>query len=169
MKTVLTLSVWSAERRAQDWTEHCPLMDYGAFVAMSNLSTRQEGAFAPASQLCFDGWGNAREMETRCLIRVELPEGVEVGYYSVGGVQIFGLHGRYDANDGMGRTVYAFVTSPVPVEGNNYQTAFDVAIQNGIQLSTPKQDGGRESIFIPVLEHSPVFRAHHDPYPAGWQ
>ena len=169
METVLTLAVWSAEHRAPEWTEHCPLMDYGAFVAMSTLSTRQEGAFAPASQLYSDGWKNAKETETRCLIRVELPDGIEVGDYPVGKYQLFGLFGNYDARDGMGQAVYAFVLSPVPVEGDNYESAFDQAIQNGIQLSIPKQGGGREQVSIPVLERSPVFRAFHDPYPAGWQ
>lgn len=169
MEIVLALEIWKAERQAPDSTERNRLMDYGAFAAMSRVSAFPEGNFTPPAQLHRLKWENARETGIRCLVRVKLPDGIKVDHYPVEGVQTLSLGGEYDAHDGMGKIAYVFVTSPAMVDGDNYESAFDLAIQNGIQLSVPKQGGGRESVSIPVLERSPVFRAHHDPYPAGWQ
>lgn len=169
MTHIITLSIHAAQRPAPHATEHNPVKVYDGFAGVSSVSTRPEGTTV-GSQMADSGWTVYEEASRRQLVKIELPEGVEASPYTVGGVKLYGLHtsaaaGRA-ARDGMGAAVYAYVRTPASVgEAGSNEAAFTAAVNSGVVLSVPQEDGTRKEIPVPVMAVSPVFM---DRSPVEW-
>lgn len=169
MEHIITLAIHAAQRPAPDATEHAPLKVYDGFAGVSSTSTCPEGPTA-GSQMIASGWTVYQETSRRQLVKIELPEGVEASPYTVGGVKLYGLHassavGRA-ARDGMGSAVYVYVRTPASVhDAGSDEAAFAAAINSGVLLSVPQEDGTRKGITVKVLSVSPIYT---DRVPADW-
>ncbi len=170
---LLTLSIFAASKPRADATEHMPFKDYDGFAAVSGLSTPPEGTTA-GSQLAAIGWNSCEELNRRVLVRIELPDEVLVGPYQIANVTRHGLHasekiGRA-ARDGMGSSVYAYISKPSSTrETGSDEAAFNAAVHSGLFLSIPQETGTRRKIAVNVLAISPVYKAYEEPIPDGWR
>lgn len=138
------------------------LPQYGAAAGVSHLSSRPEG---PTLRDRLDGWDvdgeSARDGHTpwRKLVRIELPDGVEAGPYTIAGVTINGLHSTaYSCRDGMGRSVYCYTREARVMEpGETASEAIDRAIGSGVILLVPGADGTRHEVEARVLAVSDLY------------
>lgn len=142
-------------------------MDVFAVTAgVSSLSSRIERSGSYVSAAIGREWAIDRELNTRRLVKIKLPDGVLCGQYSVCDLTLVGLYASYAASDGMGKTVYAFC--PVATVGDDSSTAITDAIAGGIQLSVPAPDGSRTDIPAKIVAVSDQFTAYQDKIPEDW-
>lgn len=132
---------------------------YAPAVGLSVLSTRPEGP--TLADYLPDGWVVSAEYEGpsphRCKVTIELPDGVRNGQYNIGTASLDGLHHiSHKSTDGMGQAVYVLLPGSGMVDQIDTQTVWG-AVKDGVYLSVPTPDGGREVVQVPVVSVSNIF------------
>lgn len=166
MEINIIVAIYSA-RKQGDKTKSGPesFDTFNAAVGVSGLSTRPEGP--TVSTFLPDGWIADREVDSvagpyRKLVKIELPNDVEDGPYTIGGAPVYGLHSTtHAATDGMGRTVYAYCRDTrLLLDGETWEHAIDSAINSGVVLLVPGEDGKRHEVPAKVLAVSDIYGAN---------
>lgn len=112
---------------------------YGEYVLWERLGSGKE-------------WKISCSLPWRKKVKIELPVGVHEGLYKISGLERYGLYSDYVAKDGMGPTVFVYTKKAAPEMGeNNMWKAINEAINGGVFLSIPQEDGSRKEVQAKVI------------------
>lgn len=165
MLATLTLFCQPAERLNEaKSTPNYPVKEYDAFVVTGDVQSGwQVGRL---------GWSTYGSYVALRRVLIEVPEGVHYGRCNFGGYRSTGLeyYGDYDAHDGNLCLVPVTVGTPASLRehGENFEAAFQSAIDSGIFFSIPKEGGGRRVERAHVYKVGEVMdTAHGEGWPKG--
>lgn len=166
MLAIITLFCEPAERLDEaKSTPNYPVHKYDAFIVTEDSveSDRQVGRL---------GWSTYGGSIALRRVLIEIPEGVHYGRCNFGGYHSTGLefYGDYDAHDGNLCLVPVTVGKPASLRehGENFEAAFQSAIDSGIFFSIPKEGGGRRTERAHVYKIGEVMdQAHGEGWPKG--
>ena len=166
MLATLTLFCQPAERLDEaKSTPNYPVKKYDAFIVTEDSveSGRQVGTL---------GWSTYGGSIALRRVLIEIPEGVHYGHCNCSGYRNTtpAFYADYDAHDGNICMVPVTVGTPASLRehGENFESAFQSAIDSGIFFSIPNEGGGRHTERAHVYKVGEVMdKAHGDKWPKG--
>lgn len=154
-----------AERRASDWTEHSPKMEYTAFIGVED-----EYINFRLGEYGWDGSGVAGQHTQHILF--EMPEDMHYGFYNIIGSQratLPGFYSEHEAKNGNGRKVYIHTGKLIDVHdfGGDYEAAFAAALGTGLYAEIPTADGSIRTHQLTVLKAGALMNRRTDSWRKG--